>query len=113
MLSTDTIDSVVTTYTPGIKTASGSGTMLYYRLEGSDAATYSPFTVFLSKIMKQGAIETTDRITITLNLGPDPKDSITFAAYITQAQISTSTGELAVVPFQFSVDGDFINVIDP
>jgi hypothetical protein len=109
LLSTNTIDSAVNTFVPGAKGATGSATLLYYRL-GTDDSKYSEFTALLSKVHKQGAIDTDDRVEITLNVGTDNiKDDIKFNAYITSATISVSTGELSVVPINFTVDGDFLD----
>ena len=111
LLSTNTIDSAVNTFTPGIKGATGSATLMYYRLESGESATNTQFTALLGKIMKTGAAETTDRVLLELNVGGDAADDIKLNAYITSAQVSVSTGELSVVPIQFTMDGDFIDVV--
>ena len=111
LLSTNTIDSAVNTFTPGIKGATGSATLMYYRLETGESASYTQFTALLSKIMKGGAAEPTDRVLLELNVGGAAADDIMFNAYITSAQVSVSTGELSVVPIQFTMDGDFIDVV--
>jgi hypothetical protein len=111
LLSTNTIDSTSNTFTPGVKGATGSATMMYYRLESGESTTLNPFTDLLSKVMKGGAVQETDRVYIELNVGGDSKDDIKFNAYITSAQVSVSTGELSVVPIQFTMDGDFSEVI--
>ena len=111
LLSTNTIDSAVNTFTPGIKGATGSATLMYYRLESSESAGFTQFTALLSKIMKGGAAEPTDRVLLELNVGGAAADDIMFNAYITSAQVSVSTGELSVVPIQFTMDGDFIDVV--
>ena len=41
-------------------------------------------------------------------MGAGGADDIEFFAYITSAQVGVSTGELVVVPIQFTVDGDFV-----
>ena len=111
LLSTNTIDSAVNTFTPGIKGATGSATLMYYRLESGESATNTQFTALLGKIMKTGAAETTYRVLLELNVGGDAADDIKLNAYITSAQVSVSTGELSVVPIQFTMDGDFTEVI--
>ena len=111
LLSTNTIDSTSNTFTPGVKGATGSATMMYYRLESGESSTLNQFTDLLSKVMKGGAVQETDRVYIELNVGGDSKDDIKFNAYITSAQVSVSTGELSVVPIQFTMDGDFSEVI--
>ena len=111
LLSTNTIDSAVNTFTPGVKGATGSATLMYYRLEAGESATLNQFTTLLNKIMRGGAISTADRVLLELNIGGDAADDIKFNAYITSAQVSVSTGELSVVPIQFTMDGDFAEVV--
>lgn len=112
LLSTNTIDSTVNTFTPGVKGATGSATMMYYRLETGESSTLRQFTDLLGKIMQGGAINENDRVFLELNVGGNSKDDIKFNAYITSAQVSVSTGELSVVPIQFTMDGDFSEVIN-
>lgn len=111
LLSTNSIDSAVNTFTPGAKGATGSATLMYYRLESGESATLTQFTDLLTKIMRTGAVAETDRVLLELNVGGGAADDIRFNAYITSAQVSVSTGELSVVPIQFTMDGDFIEVI--
>jgi hypothetical protein len=111
LLSTNAIDSTVNTFTPGIKGATGSATLIYYRLEPGESAAYSQFTGLLTRVMKTGAIQATDRVLLDLNVGGNDADDIKFFAYITSAQVSVSTGELSTVPIQFTMDGDFIETI--
>jgi hypothetical protein len=111
LLSTNTIDSTSNTFTPGVKGATGSATLMYYTLESGESATYTEFTALLSKIMKTGSIETSQRVALELNVGTGSTDDIKFNAYITSASITVSTGELTVVPISFTVDGDFTEVI--
>ena len=113
LLSTNTIDSGVNTFVPGVKGATGSATLMYYKLESGESANYTEFTALLAKIMKagDGSITTSDRVFLELNVGGGSADDIKFNAYITSASISVSTGELSVVPINFTVDGDFTEVI--
>lgn len=111
LLSTNAIDSVVNTFTPGVKGATGSGTLIYYRLAANEVAEFAQFTELLSRIMKKGAILDSDRVLMDLNVGGDAADDIQLYAFITQAQIGVSRGELTTVPFQFTMDGDFLEVI--
>lgn len=111
LLSTNAIDSVVNTFTPGIKSASGSATLIYYRLEPGESETKTQFTALLNQIMRAGAITATQRVFLELNVGGGSADDIKFYAYITSAQVAVSTGELSVVPIQFTMDGDFVEVV--
>jgi hypothetical protein len=111
LLSTNAIDSVVNTFTPGIKSASGSATLMYYRLETGESATRTQFTELLGQVMRIGQITEGQRVFLELNVGGAEADDIKFFAYITSAQIGSSAGELSVVPIQFTVDGDFTEVV--
>jgi hypothetical protein len=111
LLSTNTIESGVNTFVPGVKGATGSATLVYYKLESGESASLTQFTELLSKIMKTSAVTTSDRVALELNVGGDDADDIKFNAYITSASVSVSTGELSVVPINFTVDGEFTEVI--
>ena len=111
LLSTNDISSAVNTFTPGLKGATGSATLLYYRLDSGDSASYQQFTAMLNKIMKGGAIEPTDKVLLDLNVGGGASDDIKLYAYITNATVGVSTGELSTVQIQFTMDGDFVEVI--
>jgi hypothetical protein len=111
LLSTNAIDSVVNTFTPGVKSASGSATLMYYRLETGENQTKTQFTALLGQIMRTGAVTESQRVFLQLNVGGGTVDDIKFYAYITSAQLAVSTGELSVVPIQFTVDGDFVEVV--
>jgi len=120
LLETTTIDTAVKSYTAGSVSATGSATVLYYR----KASTTDPglqFTSLLNPIMKTastGVIDTTDKVGIVLRAGtqggtaPDIKDDIAFNAFITNASIQVSTGELTSVGIQFTVDGAFFEIVD-
>ena len=110
LLATNDISSPFNTFTPGVKGATGSATLLYYRLESGDAS-FQQFTAMLGKVMKTGTIETTDRVFFDLNVGGAAADDIQFYAYITNATVGVSTGELSTVQVQFTMDGDFVDVI--
>lgn len=111
LLSTNSIDSTVNTFTPGVKGATGSATLIYYRLESGESAQYTQFTALLGKAMKRGSITENDKVRLELNVGGAASDDIRFDAYITTAQVGASTGELSIVPIQFTMDGDFVDVI--
>ena len=110
LLSTNSIDSFANTFTPGVKGATGSATLIYYRL-GSGESSFTQFTELLGKVMKLGEITTNDRVSMRLNVGGGENDNITINAYITSAQVGASTGELSIVPIQFTMDGDFVDVV--
>lgn len=111
LISTNSIDSGVNTFTPGVKGATGSATLIYYRLEGTESTTLYQFTNLLARLQKTGSASAADRVFLELNTGGDANDDIKFWAYITSAGINVSTGELSVIPIQFTMDGDFVEVI--
>jgi hypothetical protein len=111
LLSTNAIDSTVNTYTPGVKGATGSATLIYYRLATGESTTYTEFQALVAKIMKTGAITDSDVVSLELNVGGDAKDDIRINAFLTSATVASSTGELSVVPIQFTMTGDFTDVL--
>jgi len=89
LISTNSIDSGVNTFTPGIKGATGSATLIYYRLEGSEVNSFYGFNTLLSNsIGKTGLITETDRVFISLNAGGGVDDDIRFWAYITSVGVT-------------------------
>lgn len=118
LLETTTIDTAVKSYTPGMVSATGSATVLYYRAEAGD--TGKQFTKLLDNIMKTSdvGVRESDRCGFVLRAGTqagtgtDVKDDIAFYAYITSASVQVSTGELTSVAIQFTVDGPFLERLD-
>lgn len=111
LLSTSTLEDFANRFIPGNKGATGSATLMYYRLETADInAGYAQFTDLLAKVQKVGAVTSADKVRMKLNVGKGlgTSDDIVFDAYITSASVSVATGELTTVPIQFTVDGDFI-----
>ena len=113
LLSTNTVDSYYNTFTPGVVGATGSATLMYYKLEGAESSAYAEFTALLNKIMKTSAtgVTSSDRVELYLNVGTAAADRIRCNAYITSASVSISAGELSVVPITFTVDGPFVELI--
>jgi hypothetical protein len=113
LLSTNTIESSYNTFEPGVVGATGSATLMYYKLESGESASFTQFTALLSKIMKTATtgVTVSDKVALELNVGDAAADDIKFNAYITSANVSVSTGELSVVPITFTVDGAFTEVI--
>lgn len=111
LLQTTVLRDYAETYTPGVKGASGSCTLMYYRLEPGESATYEQFTSMLNRVMQVGTINTGDLVRMELNVGNLSPDNVTFDAYINSADLATSAGELTTVSIQFTVQGDFVDVI--
>lgn len=121
LLETTTVDTAVKSYTPGASSATGSATLLYYRREGTTSTEPgTQFDQFLAKIMKTttAGVTENDRVGMVLRVGDtagsgsDIKDDIAFNAYITNASLQVSTGELTSVAIQFTVDGAFRELVD-
>jgi hypothetical protein len=114
LLSTNTIDSSFNTFEPGVVGATGSATLMYYKLSTGEDNT--EFTTLLNKIMKTSAAgvvggDSGDRVALELNVGTANADRIKCNAYITSASVSVGTGELSVVSITFTVDGAFTELI--
>lgn len=112
LLSTNSIDSKYNTFTPGVMGATGSATLLLYRLENENTATTTDaFKVMLdSQLMNKsvnGATENNAKLSFELNASSAASDDIKFNGYITSASMSVSTGELSTVSINFTVDDDF------
>lgn len=113
LISTNSIDSSVNTFTPGVKGATGSATLIYYRLEGSESNSYYGFNQVINATgLASGEITEANRVFLELNVGGGAADDIKFWAYITSIGMSVSTGELSTVPIQFTMDGDFVEFIN-
>ncbi len=112
LISTNSIDSGVNTFTPGVKGATGSASLIYYRLEANEANTFYGFNNLISdSLHKKGLITESDRVFLSLNVGGSGTDDIKLWAYITSVGVAASTGELSMVPIQFTMDGDFVETI--
>ena len=123
LLETTTLESAVKAYTPGMMSATGSATMLYYRREGTTST--EPGTQFdqvLSRIMKKtvAGVTAADRVLLGLRVNdstvggtsPDSVDDIAVNAWITSASLQVSTGELTSISINFTVDGQFVEIPD-
>lgn len=119
LLETTTIDTAVKSYTPGMVSATGSATVLYYRKDSGEIG--KQFNKLLNNIMKtsNAGVTTVDKCGFILRAGNqsttgsnDIKDDIAFNAYITSASVQVGTGELTSVAIQFTVDGPFSEIID-
>ena len=114
LLSTNTIDSSFNTFEPGVVGATGSATLMYYKLSLGEDNT--EFTTLLNKVMKTSADgvvggDSGDRVLLELNVGSAAAYRIKCNAYITSASVSVGTGELSVVSITFTVDGAFTELI--
>lgn len=118
LLSTNTIDTYANTFVPGVKGATGSATLLYYRKQSNDPSQEKDASWIMNKsgLLRKGAIDApenqdnNDRVFFVLNVGTDPKDDISFYGYVTSIGVTVSTGELCTVPINFTVDGEYTDV---
>lgn len=123
LLETTTLESAVKAFTPGMMSATGSATMLYYRRVGSTST--EPGTQFdrvLSRIMKttSAGVTAADRVLLGLRVNDstvggvsaDSVDDIAVNAWITSASLQVSTGELTSISINFTVDGQFVEIPD-
>lgn len=102
LLSVNTIDSFANEFTPGVKGATGTATLIYYTKVGS-----FNFQNLLGKLLKQGAIDQDDDVNeLTLKVHKDA--SIIANVFITSASLAVSNNELTVVSTNFTVNGDFL-----
>jgi len=114
LLDATTLGDFARTQHPSTKSATGSCTLLYYRLDTSENVTNKEFTSLLNKIMHTGKITRNDIVTLKLRVGDGgAKDDIRLQAFITNASIAVTNGELTAVPIQFTVEGDWIGVVQP
>lgn len=112
LLSTNAIDTNFNEFSPGVKGATGSATILMYRLEGEDKSqNIDAFTLLEdTKILSREASKYQNLIDMELNIGGHNRDDIKFKAFVTSASMSISTGELSVATINFTVNGQFIQV---
>ena len=114
LLSTNSIDSKYNTFTPSVIGATGSATLLLYRVSASEGFLTDAFSVlYNSRLINNGDAGATVENTLAefeLNAASSANDDIKFNGYITSASMSVSTGELSTVSINFTVDGAFTDV---
>lgn len=90
-----------------IKGGSGSAEIFYYTLEAGEEGTTA--SSVLSKVFKTGAMSSSDRVSLELRI--DNTRYLRFNAWITSADIGTSTGEVTRASISFTMDGDYTAVV--
>ena len=103
LLSVNTVESAANEFVPGVKGATGSATLMWYK-----HASKTDFRDLLLKIVKTSSVVEADDVTLKLKVNSD--SSIVFRAFITSATVSVSNNELVVVPINFTMTGDFTSV---
>lgn len=99
-LETTTLGDAQRSYVPGLQSFSGSATLLYY----VDTANTNDASTLLRKVVKTSGVTTSDTVALTLRLTDGgTNNDVTLTAYITEASIGSSVGE--VVSAQISFQG--------
>ena len=103
-LETTTLNESVRSYTPGISSYAGSGSLLYYKDDDNSINT----TELLNKVYRTGTagVSSTDTVELTFRWvdGFDNND-ITMTAYITSANIAATTGDIVRAEIAFQGTG--------
>ncbi len=102
---TTSLGDFARTNTPTLKSATGSATIYYYTLEAGETGQFTAQTL-LGKVIKTGAISDADRVTLELRV--DTGRVIRFNAFINNAQVGSTTGEVTNATIQFTMDGDYL-----
>ena len=114
LLSTNAIDSNFNSFTPGVKGATGSATLLVYRMVGENRGTTTDaFNVLRDTNILGPAGNQSILVRFELNIGsdqPTDADDIIFNGFVTSASMSVSTGELSTASINFTMDGPFVEV---
>lgn len=108
LLPTTKIDAYTESYVPGRRTATGTARLFYYRLGWSNQHDYSEFSSLLQKIVRSGTPDPRDRVELTLAIGTGAADRLKLNAYFTSVAMGSTTGEVASVDVNFTMDGDLL-----
>jgi hypothetical protein len=105
MLETTSLAENSRTYVPGLKSYSGSCTLLYYQ----DAVNTRASVRLLDRIIRTGGVQPTDTLTLVLRFFDNTTNAnrdIEFTCYINSAQLGASVGEISTAQISFTVNGD-------
>jgi hypothetical protein len=111
LLETTTVDLFAPTYRPGVKSATGSATALYYRPDIYEGSEKVSFLKLAQRVVRPGPPDESDRISLELALGGDAQDVLLLNAYITSIGVGSTAGEISSVQLDFTMDGDLIRGI--
>jgi hypothetical protein len=106
LLDTTKIDQFAPTYRPGFKSATGSASLFYYRLEFRDKTTNTSFSDLLQHVLKVGALDESDRVELELAVGNTTDDRLVIDAYLTRVTLGSQSGEVSTCDVDFTVTGD-------
>jgi hypothetical protein len=102
MLDTTTLGDTASNFTPGLSSATGSATVMYFNGETTDV------TDLLQRITKTGAITDNDEVNLTFEVGSD--QAFVADAFINSVSITSSTDELTTASFNFTINGPLTSV---
>jgi hypothetical protein len=107
-LRTTKISDFVETYTPGKRTATGTAQLYYYRLSSRQQTPYTEFSKLIQKLVRSGIPSPSDRVELTLSMGPTFLDQLVLKAWLTTVSLGSATNEVGSVEISFTMDGDFV-----
>jgi hypothetical protein len=107
MLDTTTLGDDARTYVPGVKSCTGSCSLLYY--EDDDGANDA--AVLLRNIIRTGGVPENSNISLVLRFfdGTNNED-IRVNCFINSAQIGAAVGEVSTAQISFTGSGDLTGV---
>lgn len=101
-LETTTLGDAQRSYVPGLQSFSGSAELLYY----VDANGNNDASTLLRKVIRTSEVATTDAVTLTLRLTDGgTNNDVTLSAYIIDASIGSSVGDVATAQISFQGTG--------
>lgn len=101
-LETTTLGDLQRSYVPGVQSFSGSASLLYY----VDTDNTNDASTLLRKLVRTAGVTTSDTVTLTLRLeGDNASNDTTLTAYITNASIGASVGEVVSAQISFQATG--------
>jgi hypothetical protein len=102
MLDTTTLGDTASNFTPGLSSATGSATVMYFNGDTTDV------TDLLQRITKTGAVTDNDLVRLTFEVASG--QAFVADAFINSASITSSTDELTTTSFNFTVTGPLVSV---
>lgn len=102
MLDTTTLGDTASNFTPGLSSATGSATVMYFNGETTDV------TNLLEKITKTGAVTDNDEVNLTFEVASG--QTFVADAFINSVSITSSTDELTTASFNFTINGPLSSV---
>jgi hypothetical protein len=106
LLDTTTVDLIAPTYRPGRKSATGGASLFYYRPGFRDRTEVTSFEVLLQRLMRVGALDEADQVSLELAIGGTTADRLLLNAFLTQASVGSQSGEVSTLDVQFTMTGD-------